>query len=85
MKEKSCTYCVGHGKRHNGYFEYPCNHCNGTGVKRNNNLSVYSTKDLSEELEKREGVTTIHVEPYEKIEVGGIVVDGPAIVLINKD
>ncbi|CUB08530.1 hypothetical protein BN2127_JRS1_00312 [Bacillus cereus] len=49
------------------------------------NLKNVLTKELSEELEKREGVTTIHVEPYEKIEVGGIVVDGPAIVLINKD
>lgn len=49
------------------------------------NLKNVSTKDLSEELEKREGVKTINVEPYEKIEVGGIVVDGPAIVLINKD
>ncbi|MBJ8031403.1 BC1881 family protein [Bacillus cereus group sp. N21] len=49
------------------------------------NLKNVSTKDLSEELEKREGITTIDVEPYEKIEVGGIVVDGPAIILINKD
>ncbi|EJQ90051.1 BC1881 family protein [Bacillus cereus] len=49
------------------------------------NLNNVSTKDLSEELEKREGVTTIHVEPYEKIEVGGTVIDGPAIILINKD
>ncbi|PGT35666.1 hypothetical protein COC97_24645 [Bacillus anthracis] len=49
------------------------------------NLKNVSTKDLSEELEKREGVKTINVEPYEKIEIGGIVVDGPAIVLINKD
>ncbi|SMD65730.1 BC1881 family protein [Bacillus pacificus] len=49
------------------------------------NLKNVSTKDLSEELEKREGVATINVEPYEKIEVGGIVVDGPAIILINKD
>ncbi|MDT3494910.1 BC1881 family protein [Bacillus toyonensis] len=49
------------------------------------NLKNVSTKDLSEELEKREGVTTINVYPYEKIEVGGIVVEGPAIILINKD
>lgn len=49
------------------------------------NLKDVLTKELSEELEKREGVTTINVEPYEKIEIGGIVVDGPAIVLINKD
>lgn len=49
------------------------------------NLNNISTKDLSEELDKREGVKKIDVEPYEKIEVGGVVVDGPAIILINKD
>ncbi|PFA75870.1 BC1881 family protein [Bacillus cereus] len=48
-------------------------------------MTLSSTKALSKALEEREGVTTIHVEPYEKIEVGGIIVDGPAIVLINKD
>lgn len=49
------------------------------------NLKDISTKDLSEELEKREGISRIWVEPYEKIEVGGFVVDGPAIILIDKD
>ncbi|MBE5093565.1 hypothetical protein CN964_29870 [Bacillus cereus] len=49
------------------------------------NLSEVSTKELSEELERRQGVITIKVEPYEKIEVGGISVAGPAIVLINQD
>ncbi|MCQ6288325.1 BC1881 family protein [Bacillus cereus] len=49
------------------------------------NLSQVSTKDLSEELERRQGVITVKVGPYEKIEVGGIVVNGPAIVLINQD
>lgn len=49
------------------------------------NLQNVSTKDLSEELEKREGVITINVGPYEEIEVGGVVVEGPAIILINKD
>ncbi|HDR5274835.1 MULTISPECIES: BC1881 family protein [Bacillaceae] len=43
------------------------------------------TKDLSEEIEKRQGIITVQVQPYEKIEVGGIRVDGPAIILINKD
>ncbi|NIL33276.1 BC1881 family protein [Bacillus thuringiensis] len=47
------------------------------------NLSEVSTKELSEELERRQGVITVKVEPYEKIEVGGIRVAGPAIVLIN--
>ncbi|MDA1834808.1 BC1881 family protein [Bacillus cereus group sp. BY142LC] len=49
------------------------------------NLKNILTKELSEELEKREGVMMINVGPYEEIEVSGIVVDGPAIVLINKD
>lgn len=49
------------------------------------NLQNVSTKDLSEELEKREGVITINLGPYEEIEVGGVVVEGPAIILINKD
>lgn len=43
------------------------------------------TKDLSEELEKREGVTTVRVSPHEKIEVAGVTVEGPAVILINKD
>lgn len=85
MEQGTCTYCIGHGKRHNGYFEYPCNHCNGTGIKQNNYLSMVPTKNLSEELEKRQGIITVQVQPYEKIEVGGIRVDGPAIILINKD
>ncbi len=44
------------------------------------------TKELSNELKKREGIISITVEPYEKkIEVGGIRVDGPAIILINQE
>lgn len=49
------------------------------------NLSEISTKELFEELERRQGIITVQVEPYEKIEVGGIVVNGPAVVLINQD
>nr|WP_180228645.1 BC1881 family protein [Bacillus toyonensis] len=48
-------------------------------------MSEVSTKELSEELERRQGVIIVQVEPYEKIEVGGIVVNGPATVLINQD
>ncbi|OPD55079.1 hypothetical protein COE54_20550 [Bacillus cereus] len=43
------------------------------------------TKSLSEELETREGVTTVQVGPHEKIEVAGITVEGSAVILINKD
>ncbi|KMQ12766.1 BC1881 family protein [Bacillus mycoides] len=44
-----------------------------------------STKNLSEELETREGIITVQVSPHEKIEVAGITVEGPAMILINKD
>lgn len=43
------------------------------------------TKNLSEELETRDGVTSVQVSPHEKIEVAGITVEGPAVILINKD
>ncbi|MEC5308762.1 BC1881 family protein [Bacillus thuringiensis] len=49
------------------------------------NVKNISTKDISEELETREGVTKIHVKPHVKIEVAGVIVEGPAIILINKD
>ncbi|MGA4466869.1 BC1881 family protein [Bacillus bombysepticus] len=49
------------------------------------NLKNVSTKDISEELEKRDGITAIHVEPYVKVEVARVVVEGPTIILINAD
>lgn len=49
------------------------------------NVKNVSTKDISEELETREGITKIYVEPHVKIEVAGVIVEGPAIILINKD
>jgi len=56
-------------------------------IRRNYKMNVknISTKDISEELEKRNGITSIHVEPHVKVEVAGVVVEGPAIILINKD
>ena len=45
----------------------------------------YTYKNISEELETREGVTTVQVSPHEKIEVAGITVEYPAVILINKD
>ena len=45
-------------------------------------LGKISTKELVEELSKREGVKTINVEPYTK---GNIEVDGPVIVLQVED
>ncbi|PFE00291.1 hypothetical protein COE15_27745 [Bacillus cereus] len=43
------------------------------------------TNELSNELKKREGIISITVEPYEKIEVGGIRVDELAVILINQE
>lgn len=45
-------------------------------------LGEISTKELAEELSKREGVKTINVEPYTK---GNIEVDGPVRVLQIED
>lgn len=42
-------------------------------------------KDIFEELETREGITTVLIESHVKVEVAGVVVEGPAIILINKD
>lgn len=42
------------------------------------NLKEITTKDLVEELSRREGVKAIIAEPYEDIEIK---VNGPAIVL----
>jgi len=44
-----------------------------------------STKDISEELEECDEIISIHVGPHVKVEVAGVVVEGPAIILINKD
>lgn len=54
-------------------------------VRRSTHMKKMSTKELSNELKKREGIISITVEPYEKIEVGGIRVDGPAVILINQE
>jgi translation initiation factor 1 (eIF-1/SUI1) len=45
-------------------------------------LSQIRTKELAEELKKREGVKTTIAEPYKDIEVK---VNGPAIVLVLID
>ncbi|MFF2889852.1 BC1881 family protein [Paenibacillus sp. NPDC057967] len=45
-------------------------------------LAEYSTKELTEELAKREGVRTTVVEPYEDVKIS---VNGPAIVVVNVD
>ncbi|MEY8350566.1 BC1881 family protein [Bacillus cereus] len=43
------------------------------------------TEVLSKELMEREGVISITVKEFEKIEVAGVVVSGPAVILINQD
>ncbi|WP_423249612.1 BC1881 family protein [Bacillus cereus] len=44
-----------------------------------------ATKDISEELEKREEVTKVLIEPHVKVEVAGVVVEGPAVILSHQD
>ncbi|MEK4239082.1 BC1881 family protein [Paenibacillus sp. FSL H7-0714] len=48
-----------------------------------------TTKDLSDELSKREGVEVLTVEPHEefKITVGQQekIFTGPAVILVNQD
>ena len=43
------------------------------------------TEVLSKELMEREEVISITVKEFEKIEVAGVVVAGPAVILINQD
>lgn len=48
-----------------------------------------STKELTDELVNCEGIKTIEVDPYEKVEIKkGLTINkivGPAIILINQD
>jgi len=52
-------------------------------------LKNTSTKKLSDELSKREGVKTITIDPYEEVKLqtkqGEYIFQGPAIILINQD
>ena len=47
------------------------------------------TKELSQELVSREGVSYIDLEPYEKVTIttgqGELEFTGPAIIIINQD
>ena len=48
-------------------------------------MKAIPTDVLSKELMEREGVISITVKEFEKIEVAGVVVAGPAVILINQD
>lgn len=53
-------------------------------------LNEYSTKELTEELIKRDAISSEHILPYERFEVRidkGITISGvgPAILIINQD
>lgn len=48
-------------------------------------LQSMDTKDIWEELKRREGVTTVPIESHVKVEVAGLVVEGPTIILIHQD
>ena len=39
-------------------------------------LQSMDTKDIWEELKRREGVTTVPIESHVKVEVAGLVVEG---------
>lgn len=56
------------------------------------NLQEYTTKDLQEELNKREGITIYKVKPEENFEIHiegkypeGIVDSGPVVITVNRD
>jgi hypothetical protein len=48
-----------------------------------------STKDISNELKEREGVTYISIDPYDEVKIitghKEKVFTGPAIIIINQD
>jgi len=52
-------------------------------------ISVVSTKELSDELSAREGVSRIELLPYEEMRITTgreeRTIHGPAIILINQD
>jgi len=53
-------------------------------------LNEYTTKELTEELIKRDAISSEHILPYERFEVRidkGITISGvgPAILIINQD
>lgn len=49
---------------------------------KENNLSRFTTKELVEELSRREGIEKTIAEPYKDVEVK---VNGPAIILVVID
>lgn len=50
--------------------------------KNSKSITNFSTKELVEELQKREGVETFFAIPYEDISVS---VNGPAVLLVVID
>ena len=48
-------------------------------------MKAIPTEVLSKELMEREGVISITVMEFEKIEVARVVVSGPAVILINQE
>lgn len=51
-------------------------------MENNINLSEVNTRDLVNELKKREGVQALIAEPYAPVKVD---IEGPAIVLVVTD
>jgi hypothetical protein len=52
-------------------------------------LNQVSTKDLTSELVNRPGIKSIILEPYKEIKIttdsSEVVVQGPAVILVNQD
>ncbi|MFV0577762.1 MAG: BC1881 family protein [Fusobacterium ulcerans] len=56
----------------------------------NKELKDYTTKELTEELIRREGIATAYIDPYESFAVyidGKVRIQetGPAILIVNQD
>jgi len=52
-------------------------------------LNQVSTKDLTSELINRPGIKSITLEPYKEMKIttesSEVVVQGPAVILVNQD
>ena len=80
----SVLYCSNCEHEENWSTKY-CPNCGAKmdlEVRQMKKLSEYSTRELVEELEKREGVDKKIAEPYKDCEIS---VNGPAVILIVTD
>jgi hypothetical protein len=45
-------------------------------------MKSIKTEELVQELQRRTGVTSVEVQPFERKSVGSVEIDGPATILI---